>query len=507
MQTKNSRRSKILLIIGVVILANIVFSRFFVRLDFTGDQRYTLSNATKNILKNLDETVTVKAYFTEDLPASLQHIRQDFEDMLIEYQNRSGGNVEYVFINPNESQETEVAASQEGIEAKMINVRERDQAKQLRAYLGAKIEYGDQSEVIPFIGQAEMMEFELSTKIKKIAGKNKRQIGLVTGHGEPSIGAVVQLKQQLDISYNVAPAQLSDSALVGKFESLVIIAPKDTFQQAELAALDRFLAAGKGIAVAMNRVEANLQNAQGTGVNIGLEMWLAEKGVNVNEDFVIDNECSNITVQEQQGFFKMNRQIKFPYLPLIKAFASHPITNGLEQVILPFASSITFDNSKTSAKFTPLARTSQRSGIEPPPLTFDIQKTQYDFITSGLVVAGALEGDIAGNGSTSKMVVYGDGDFIVNGEGQQQQPLSPDNVSLLANAIDWIVGDESGLNELRTKSITSRPIDVDELSESTIQLYKYGNFLLPILLIIGYGIFRSSMRNARRRRWERESYS
>ncbi|MBT8382536.1 MAG: hypothetical protein KJO59_09285, partial [Ignavibacteria bacterium] len=87
---------------------------------------------------------------------------------------------------------------------------------------------------------------------------------------------------------------------------------------------------------------------------------------------------------------------------------------------------------------------------------------------------------------------FSDGDFAVNGEGQQAQQLQKDNISLMANAIDWL-SDDTGLIELRTKGVTSRPLDAS-LEDGTKSLLKYLNFLLPIILIIIYGVFRFQLK-------------
>ena len=94
------------------------------------------------------------------------------------------------------------------------------------------------------------------------------------------------------------------------------------------------------------------------------------------------------------------------------------------------------------------------------------------------------------------MVVFSDGDFAVNGEGQNAQQLSEDNVSLMSNAIDWL-SDDTGLIELRTKGVSARPIDTS-LEDSTKTLLKYLNFLLPIFLIIIYGVFRFQLKRKKR---------
>jgi ABC-type uncharacterized transport system involved in gliding motility auxiliary subunit len=90
------------------------------------------------------------------------------------------------------------------------------------------------------------------------------------------------------------------------------------------------------------------------------------------------------------------------------------------------------------------------------------------------------------------MIVFSDGDFVINGEGQQAQQLQEDNINLMANSIDWL-SDDTGLIGLRTKGVTSRPLDAS-LEDATKSFLKYFNFLLPILLIIIYGIFRFQSR-------------
>ena len=239
-----------------------------------------------------------------------------------------------------------------------------------------------------------------------------------------------------------------------------------------------------------------------------MEGWLAQKGININENLVIDEKCGKITIQQGGGgllsmFFR--QQVSFPYLPIIENFADHFISKGLEQIIMPFASSITFDKNVPEVSFTPLALSSRRAGTEDAPITFDAQKelNQYDFFTSSLVLAAAVEGKLSGN-SNSKLLVYGDGDFIVNGEGQQAQRQAEDNINFFSNGMDWLSND-TGLSELRTKAVTNRPIK-RELTDGKRQLVKLGNFLLPIILIVLYGLFRMNMRKRKKRKWANERY-
>ena len=505
MVTKQKIIISLLLLTGILIVLNFLANKFFFRLDFTEGGQYTLSDATESILKSLDEPVTVTAYFSENLPPDVAKVKSDFKDLLSEYNSASGGKIAYQFINPNEDQQTEMEAQQNGIRPVVINVRERDQMKQQKAYLGAVLQYGEKKEVIPLVQPGSAMEYDLSSNIKKMTLKEKIQVGFLQGNGEPSLQALPQLNQQLSIMYDVKPVTITDSTNVPEnLKTLVIIAPKDTIPPAVFSKLDNFLSKGGRILAAVNTVEGDLSTASGKSISTGLAEWLNKKGVKVGEEFIVDVNSGNVMVRQNQGMFVMNTPVKFPYLPIIAKFDKHPITTGIEQVMMPFASPVIVTASDSSMHYVNLAFTSDKTGLEKPPVSFDVMKnwSRNDFTKSSLPVAVALNGKIAG--AETKMVVFGDGDFAVNGEGQGQQKLQEDNVNLMSNAIDWL-SDDTGLIALRTKGVTSHPLDPD-IEEGTKTLIKYLNFLIPIFLIIIYGIIRYRVRKSKRNKWMSENY-
>jgi gliding-associated putative ABC transporter substrate-binding component GldG len=357
---------------------------------------------------------------------------------------------------------------------------------------------GDRKETIPFIQPGAAMEYALSTNIKKLAVKDKPKIALLQGHGEASLSSMQQLNNQLSILYTVDQLNFTDTLGVPpEYKTLVVIAPKDTVPPLHLTYLDDFLNRGGRLLVALNTVNGDLSTGMGNKVYTGFESWLKEKGIEVEDNFVIDASCSNVMVRQQQGPFMTNTPVQFPYLPVITNFTKHPITDGLESVVLIFASPIRVTNTDTSIVMIPLAVTSEKSGVQNAPIQFDVMKqwTLSDFPLSSLPVALLVDGKVPGT-SGYKMVVFSDGDFAVNGEGQNAQQLSEDNVSFMSNAIDWL-SDDTGLIELRTKGVSSRPLDAS-LEDSTKTLLKYLNFLLPILLIIIYGVFRFQVRRKKR---------
>jgi ABC-type uncharacterized transport system involved in gliding motility auxiliary subunit len=148
--------------------------------------------------------------------------------------------------------------------------------------------------------------------------------------------------------------------------------------------------------------------------------------------------------------------------------------------------------------------TSGQSAVQPVPVRFDLNREwkESDFPSKYLVVAAAITGNFGGT-EPGKMIVVGDGDFAVNGEGQQAHEINPDNANFFVNAIDWL-SDDTGLIQLRTKGVTMRPLD--QVSDSTRLLMKIFNFAFPILLIVGYGIWRRHINRSIRIKSMEERY-
>lgn len=491
------------LIVGIIIAINLLGNEYHIRGDLTEDKQYTLSGATKDILDNLEEPVTIKAYFSDNLPPHISKTRQDFQDLLVEYASLSDGQILYEFIDPSSKESTEQEATEKGIQPVLINVREKDQVKQQKAFLGATVQLGEKSEAIPFVQPGAAMEYALSTAIKKIAIEKKPVVGFLQGHGEPSLSEMTQAVEQLRVLYDPVEITMTDSAGIPEhIKTLAVIRPMDSIPGKHLQYLDTFISRGGRLLVALNRVQSELRTLYGTTVNTGLEAWLKEKGVEVMENFVVDTKCGSVSMPQQFGAFTIQANVSFPYVPIIGTFSDHPITSGLESVMLEFASEIKFTADSVTS-IIPLAFSSELSNTLPAPQVLSVEKewAESDFPREHIVLAAALDRKTE-NGSF-RLVAIGDGDFPINGPPQQQRQLQPDNVNLLSNAIDWL-SDDTGLIELRTKGAVMRPIM--QLDDTTKTILKYTNFLLPIAMAIGYGIFRAQKNKVTRLKRMNENY-
>ncbi len=497
----------ILLTVGIVLAANVLVQPFLLRLDLSKGKQYTLGKATKQILRNLDQQVTVTAYFSGGLPPDIGKIKRDFQDLLVEYAAVSKGKLDFEFIEPKTDQQKQEAANL-GIQPLMINVREKDQVKQQQAFMGAVIRMGSGTEILPFIEPGASMEYNLTSSIKKLSIEKKPDVVFISGHGEPSLNELSEVVNGLSTLYRVTSIDMSTTPQIpDTVKVAVLLRPKTPFEPAHFEALDNYLANGGQLVVAINAMEVDMQAAMAIPSITGVESWLLTKGIEIDTSLVVDVQCGAVTVPQYLGMIQINTQVKFPYLPLLNTFADHPATKGLEQVLMPYVSPLRFvGNPAGNQQFTPLIFSSTKSGIQRSPVTLRVADKNWvesDFPLSNVTLAGILSGK-EGEKSQGRIVVFGDGDFPLSG--QQGRAMSQDNINLLVNVVDWL-GDDSGLADLRSKAVTSRPLNAEfQLEESNAkrQLIKWVNMGLPVLLTIlaGFGIQQRNSRIRRKRMLE-----
>ncbi|MEM9936100.1 MAG: Gldg family protein [Bacteroidota bacterium] len=498
--TQSTLIIRLLLFIGIFIMLNVLVYSYFFRLDFTADKRYTLSQSTLDILVDLEEPITVTAYFTEDLPASLSILKDDFRDLLYEYQTKSDGQLVFEFISPNEDEAKKQEAEQQGIAPLLLQTRENDKASELRAYLGAIIKKGTQQEVIPVVQPGASMEYELTKSIKRLTVIDKPKVGVIRGHGEPDIRSIAPVLQELSTLYELDTLNLNVPNAWAEFKTLVLLAPSDSIPQYHFAQLDQFLASGGRLLAGVNAVQGDLNRGMLSELTTGLESWLNAKGFVITPVFVTDVLSGQVQARQQTPLGIMSVPIDFYYFPTITNFPEHPISEGIESVTMIFASPVEVIPKDSSVRGGILAATSARSGKISPPSMLDLQKqwTEADFPEQNIPVAAYLEGKIQGE-TESKIVVIGDGDFAVQGS------QAENNLNFIVNAVDWLT-DDTGLIELRTKGINSRPIE-KQLTDGERATMKYLLFFLPILIIIGVGVVRMQIRKSQRVKWMQEDFS
>ncbi len=170
---------KFILYLAVIVLLNIVGITLFFRADLTRDKIYSLSPASKDVVATLSEPLSIKVFFSKNLPAPHNNTERYLRDLLGEYSARGGRYFNYTFYNvtPEEgtltgkADENRNMAKDYGIQPVQIRIMENDEIKFKNAYMGLVIIHGDLIEKIQTITATNGLEYQLTTAIQKLNNK------------------------------------------------------------------------------------------------------------------------------------------------------------------------------------------------------------------------------------------------------------------------------------------------------------------------------------------------
>jgi gliding-associated putative ABC transporter substrate-binding component GldG len=273
---------------------------------------------------------------------------------------------------------------------------------------------------------------------------------------------------------------------------------------------------GGKVAFLLNKMSASLQADNRMGrpfaqpMDLGLEDMLENYGVRLNGDLVRDAQCATITVMQQQGPFQMQSQVPFPYLPnAVDLDRANPIVKDLQGIIFYFVSSL--DTTLAASKglnAEVLIRSSKRSGRQPGFMMIDPFKryTAEELAEANIPMAATVSGSFKSyfegkslvpqvtKSPETRIIVVGDGDFMKDDFAGNRA-----NLTFFVNIVDYLA-DDAGLITIRSKNVAMPPLD--QVSDGVKRVLKYGNLVLPPLLVIGYGLVRWRRRVAFKRSME-----
>ncbi len=469
----------ILLALIIVLELNYLATEHNFRFDFTPDKRYTLSEASVDLVSSLDQPLNITVYISSDVMPEFAIFAREVKSVLEDYRLASGGKIFFSVTDPLKSDRALAKANADGVKPFIVDVYDKDQVKSTKAYSSVVFKYNGRTEKIDYLEPSQSLEYMFSSAIEKLIYPGKPVIGILQGDNLPPFSKYKAFINSLD-AYKVEPFYYDSLPLSSdKYSVIALIAPKKKLPAKTFEFLDKYLASGGRVFVALNTVEGKIDANPpvGNALNTGVDKWLENFGLKVNTNFIIDAVCGQIPVIQSNPAYRT--KVDFPYFPVITNFAKHPVTTGLNAVVMSFASSIDIKQTK-NIKATSIAFSGEHSGIVKPPVVFNFfrQWKKSDFPLSHLPVGVALEGD------DWKMVVFSDGDFLQLPAGEQYE--NSDNIYLAVNSIDWLA-DKSGLIEVRTKGAEYKPIK--DLGRKEKVFVKYLNLLLPIIFVLLIGLF------------------
>ncbi|MDJ0856416.1 MAG: Gldg family protein [Desulfobacterales bacterium] len=183
---RSEKYVKFLIYLVVVVLINIAGQTLFFRWDLTGNKIYSLSETSREVVATLKEPLTIKVFFTNNLPAPHNNTERYLRDLLEEYALSANRNFNFHFfdVSPQEGNiGLQAGANQQmaddyGINPVQIQMIEEDEVKFKRAYMGLVIIHGDVVERIPTITTTDGLEYKLTTAIQKLNNKTSALLNL-----------------------------------------------------------------------------------------------------------------------------------------------------------------------------------------------------------------------------------------------------------------------------------------------------------------------------------------
>jgi gliding-associated putative ABC transporter substrate-binding component GldG len=445
---------------------------------------------------------------------------------LNEYKAYSRGNLQFEFIDPS-GEKGEQEAQQQGIQPVQVQVINDDKLEVKRGYMGMVLLYEDKKEVIPVIQNTSTLEYDLSSTIKRLTQTTQKKIAFLTGQDEPALQELQRAQQLLGRQYIVETADASKGQPVPPdVAALIVMAPKNEFSEVAKYQIDQYLMRGGKVAFLLNKVDANLQQQFGRTIELKLEDMLEHYGLRINPDLVRDAQCAPINIVQQQGSFSIQSQVQFPYIPIASDVSKdNMMVKNLQGIVLFFVSSIDTTNlASRNLKGEILIRSSKQSGRQTQVFYFDpmARYTPDMFTESGIPLAAVVTGQftsfyadkpiphdtsdevVAPSGNTLKqspdtrIILVGDGDFA-----KDQFLGGRDNLNFFANMVDYLV-DDAGLITIRSKDVSLPPLE--QVADGSKKMYKFGNMILPPVLVLGYGVLRWRIRKAKRKALEASTF-
>jgi ABC-type uncharacterized transport system involved in gliding motility auxiliary subunit len=424
--------------IAILGLLNVLGSRRHERWDLTVNKTFTLSDQTLQIVNSLPQPVHVIAFYSDQ-----DSRRNDVQDLLREYDTRSGGKVTFEFIDP----EARPSIAQQ---------------YQIREFGTTILQMGDQQQRV-----TGTRESDFTTGLLKLANPSQKKIYFTTGHNERRTDAFddrqySQLKTSLESdNYVVDTLNLFATNEVPADASVVVIAdPKTPFSEEEKLAISLYLDRG------------------------GHLLLLGEPRSPVNLSEIVSKwnvSIGNDPVAEDPRFTLGGD----PLTPAVVRYPTHKITEQLPATIFPFAAPITYPKGSDvprGVSFTSLADSSANSWVET-----DQNQVRFDegTETRGVVsLATAVEITIDPDASTdnpspkARIVIVGDADFVSNAAFR----LPVGNRDFFLNAANWVAESEE-LISIRPKPNDQRQVFLTGAQQNLV--FFSTTLFLPLIIAAG----------------------
>ena len=515
------KNAQYIFIVGLILLLYGALQMRPVRWDLTDDKHYSLSEASKTLLRQTDSPVEVTLLLDGDLNAGFRRLKKAAEETLAEM-----GVFGQLKIKKYEltSSSTD-SLNKIGLRPIVIHEREQNgKTAQTTIYPYALMRYKGRQTVVSLLkntrglsgeenlnASIEQLEFAFMEALQGLTRTETPRIAILEGHNEPDEAHTYDLMTALSKYFQVDRGSLDERPinihLLDGYKAVLVISPQTAFSDAERFIIDQYIMRGGTVLWSLDGVRFSEDVLQQDGftpivaLDLGLTEMLFHYGVRINSALVQDIQCLSIPVNVSTDPQQPNLQpMPWTFAPLLLTSEGSPITKGLGQVMSTFVCPIDAVGGEDGIEKRILLATSTASRVTATPgevnlsdVNPDLNTFQYQYIPVAVSLEGkfnsayahrmipeGVESDepIRKSSVKTRQVVIGSGSILLN-ETQRSQPLPMgydrysgmqfSNRDLAVNTLLWMT-DSEGLISLREKTVTMRLINDRRAHEQRAQI-------------------------------------
>lgn len=505
-----------------------------VRWDLTDDRHYSLSEATKTLLKQTNAPIEVTLLLDGDLNAGFTRLKKATEELLEEMS---------VYSDLRTSKDLAVSKDSLGLRPIVIHEREQNgKTAQTTIYPYALISYKGRGAVVTLLkntrglsgeenlnNSIEQLEYAFAEALHRLQQTELPRIAIIEGHGEPDERYVWDLEQTLsqyfyvDRGAIVIPEQGVDVHLLDGYKAIIIANPQTAFSDIERFIIDQYIMRGGTVLWVVNGVRFSNDVLQSDGftpiipLDLGITDMLFRYGIRINPALVQDLQCLTIPVNVSEDPQTPNLQpLPWTYAPLLLTSNSSPITRNTGQVMSTFVSPIDAVGGEDGIDKRVLLATSTATRVTATPgevnlndLQPDLEAFRYQYVPVAVSLEGTFNSAFAHRmmpdsivsdepirkqSVATRQVVVGSGSIIMNEvERNQVLPMGYDrynqiqfsNRDFIANVLLWLT-DSEGLIQLREKTVALRLLNDKRAHDERARVQTISTISpIAILVLIG----------------------
>ena len=531
-------------VIAVIALINYVSSHSFARLDLTENRQYTVSDATKRILRNLDDIVNIKVFFSKELPPETHTTVNTVRDLLNEYKSIAGGKLRVTWEDPAGNEEVMAAARALNVPEITLQTIKKDKAQAMKCYMGIGIMYADRKESIPVVQNLTTLEYDLTQAITRVKRTSVPKVGILKTQTadfipeqisarmgmseETTAKKYASLFTNLSHDYEVVTVDVSEGAPVDSDIRTLIIPGGTHFTERTVFEIDQYFMNGGNLIVLANAVGISFQQGPQATVQESKILELLEHyGLRVERNLVMDAACGHVQVPRNVGPFTINEMLPYPFFIRVVENGfnkDNPAVSSHSELILAWASSLTHKTEENSG-ISAVSLVNSSNEAWTVSENFDIMpQAQYNIPTADKLKVHTLASHLSGNfksffdgkpipqarereednddsmskinltpndknrgvtpsNTNGNLVVVGDANFVTTQNGTKSSMI------FMLNVVDWLSLDNN-LISVRSRVLKDKTINANVLEEGSRKpdIIRYVNILAMPFIVACAGI-------------------